>query len=153
AADKEGAAARLEGARNQTATLDQRIVEAKRDRTELENAPQVFAEKRAALTGEVRKAEAERQARADRPAQAEGKLAEADRDARTALEEVSAAREDLARAEERFEGAKRRLSDVAREIHDMLEVEPAAVAGIAEIGPTDVLPELTEIEEKLERLR
>jgi chromosome segregation protein len=80
-------------------------------------------------------------------------LAEADRDARAALEAASAAREDLARAEERFEGAKRRLADIGREIRDMLEIEPAAVAELAEIGPTDALPDLTEVEEKLERLR
>src|SRR5262249_34925896 len=40
-----------------------------------------------------------------------------------------------------------------REIHDMLEIEPAGVAELAEIGPTDPLPDLPEIEEKLERLR
>ena len=48
AADKSGWLERQQGARNQIATLEQRTAEAKRDRTELENAPQVFAEKRAA---------------------------------------------------------------------------------------------------------
>ena len=45
---------------------------------------------------------------------------------------MSAAREEAARAEERFEGAKRRLADIAHEIREMLEVEPAAVAELAE---------------------
>ncbi|HWC91942.1 MAG TPA: chromosome segregation protein SMC [Pseudolabrys sp.] len=153
ASDKAGAEAHAAGARTQIATLEQRITEAHRDRTELESAPQVVAEKRSALISEIAAAEAERRACADRLQEAENALAEADRDARAALEAASAAREDLARAEERFEGAKRRLADIAREIHDMLEVEPVAVAAIAEIGPTDVLPDLTEIEEKLERLR
>jgi chromosome segregation protein len=85
--------------------------------------------------------------------EAENALAEADRDARAALEAASHAREELARAEERFEGAKRRLSDIGREIHDMLEIEPSAVAELAEIKPGETLPELPEIEEKLERLR
>ena len=136
---------RQQGARNQIATLEQRISEATRDRTELENAPRVFAEKRSALITEVQKAEAERRACADRLQEAENKLAEADRDARTALEAASAAREELARAEERHEGAKRRLADVAREIHDMLEVQPPAVAELAEIKPTDPLPDLAEV--------
>ncbi|HEY6702038.1 MAG TPA: chromosome segregation protein SMC [Pseudolabrys sp.] len=153
AADRTGWIERQQGARNQIATLEQRIVEAERDHTELENAPQIFAEKRRALIAEVQTAETARRDCADRLQAAETALAAADRDARAALEAASAAREDLARAEERFEAAKRRLSDVGREIRDMLEIEPSAVAQLAEIGPTDLLPDLTEIEEKLERLR
>jgi chromosome segregation protein len=153
ATDKKDWVERQQGARNQIATLEQRTIEAKRDRTELENAPKVFAEKRNALTTEVQNAEAARRGCADRLQEAETALAQADRDARAALEAASAAREELARAEERFEGAKRRLSDVGREIRDMLEIEPSAVAELAEIGPTDPLPDLAEIEERLERLR
>jgi len=152
-ADKNGWIERQQGARAQITTLEQRIAEARRDRTELENAPQVFAEKRSALITEVQLAETERRACADRLQEAETALAEADRDARTALEAASAAREDLARAEERFEGAKRRLADVGREIQDMLEIPPAAVAELAEIKPTDPLPDLAETESTLERLR
>ena len=70
------------GARNQIATLEQRITEAKSDRAELENAPQIFAEKRQGLISEVQTAEAERRACADRLQEAENALAEADRDAR-----------------------------------------------------------------------
>jgi chromosome segregation protein len=153
AGDRAGWVERQRGARTQIATLEQRITEAKRDRTELENAPQVFAEKRNALITEVQNAEAARRACADRLQQAENALAQADRDARAALEAASAAREDLARAEERFAGAKRRLADVAREIHDMLEIPPSAVAELAEIKPTDPLPDLAETESTLERLR
>src|SRR5690242_6624621 len=153
AADKTGWLERQQGARNQIATLEQRTAEAKRDRSELENASQLFAKKRNALLTEVQGAEAARRACADRLQEAENALAHADRDARAALEAASAAREELARAEERFEGAKRRLSDIGREIRDMLEVEPAAVAELAEIGPTDPLPDLSEIEATLERLR
>jgi chromosome segregation protein len=153
AADTAGWIERRQGARNQTATLGQRVAEAKRDRTELENAPQIFAKKRSALITEVQTAETARRARADRLQEAENALAEADRDARAALEAASAAREELARAEERFEGAKRRLTDIGREIRDMLEIDPAALAELAEIGPTDPLPDLVEIEERLERLR
>ena len=52
-----------------------------------------------------------------------------------------------------MEGARRRLADIEREIHDMLEVEPQAVAGLAEIEPGAELPPLAEIEENLEKLR
>ena len=80
-------------------------------------------------------------------------MAETDRAAKVSLEALSSAREATARAEERMEGAKRRLADVEREIHDMLEVEPQAVAGLAEIEPGAELPPLAEIEENLEKLR
>ena len=144
---------RRDGASNQIATLKRRIVEAKRDRAELENAPQVFSVKRHKLIEETAKAEAERRACADRLQAAENVLAEADRDARAALEAASAAREELARAEERHEAAKRRLTDVGREIHDMLEIEPVGVAELAGIKEGEVLPELAEVEATLERLR
>ncbi len=153
ATDVTGWAERRDGARNQIATLDQRITEAKRDRVELENAPALFAEKRQALISEIATAETERRACADRLQDAENAQAEADRDARAALEAASAAREELARAEERFEGAKRRLADIGREIHDMLEIEPSGVAELAGIEAGEALPELAEIEATLERLR
>jgi chromosome segregation protein len=153
AADRDGWVGRQSSARNQIATLEQRIAEAGHDRAELENAPAIFAEKRAALIGEVQAAEAARRACADRLQDAENRLAEADRDARAALEAASAAREALARAEERYEAAKRRLADVGREIHDMLEIEPAAVAELAELKAGEPLPELTDVEATLERLR
>jgi chromosome segregation protein len=151
--DKKGWTERQEGARSQIETLEKRVAEATHDRAELENAPQIFAEKRAALIGEVQNAETERRACADRLQEAETALAEADRDARAALEAASAAREELARAEERHEGAKRRLADIAREIHDMLEIEPAGVAELAELKPDAALPELADVEATLERLR
>ena len=48
---------------------------------------------------------------------------------------------------------KRRLADVAHEIREMLEVEPADVADLAGIDPGAALPEVAEVEAKLERLR
>jgi chromosome segregation protein len=152
-ADKTGAAERQDSARSQLATLEQRIAEAEHDRTELENAPQVFAEKRRALISEIETAEAARRACADRLQEAENALAAADRDARAALEAASAAREALGRAEERFEGAKRRLGDIGREIHDMLEIEPSGLAELAGMKPGAAVPEVADIEATLERLR
>ncbi len=52
-----------------------------------------------------------------------------------------------------FEGAKRRRDDLAREIHDILEVAPDEVAGLAELAPDAALADMTEVEETLERLR
>jgi chromosome segregation protein len=66
---------------------------------------------------------------------------------------MGAAREEAARAEERFEGARRRLADVAHEINEMLEIEPAEVAGLAGIASDQALPDVIEVEANLERLR
>ena len=152
-AERRGWTERRDGAAAQITTLEGRVAEAQAERTSLEHAPEVFAEKRVALIAEIEAAEAARRAAADRLAEAETALAAADRDARAALEATSAAREDAARAEERFEAAKRRLTDVAREIREMLEVAPEAVAELADLKAGAELPETTEVEARLDRLR
>ncbi|MFN5688352.1 chromosome segregation SMC family protein, partial [Bradyrhizobium sp.] len=144
---------RIRGAGSQIATIEARIAEVKEERAELENAPEIFAEKRSALIDELAIAEEERQVAADALAEAETAMGDTDRAAKASLEALSKAREAAARAEERLESAKRRVADVEREIHDMLECEPQAVAAMAEIGPDTELPPLHEIEETLEKLR
>jgi chromosome segregation protein len=105
------------------------------------------------LIGEIETAEGGRRAAADRLAEGENALAEADRAARSALEAMSLAREEAARAEERFEGGKRRLADVAHEIREMLEVEPAEAVNLAGIEANTAIPDAAEVESNLERLR
>jgi chromosome segregation protein len=143
---------RKESAASQISTIEARITEVTAERAELENAPAVFAEKRRALISEIEAAESARRVAADALAAAENVMTETDRAAKALLEALSSAREATARAEERRDGAKRRLQDVEREIHDMLEVEPQAVAGLAEVTPESALPPLAEIEESLEKL-
>jgi chromosome segregation protein len=144
---------RKQSAASQLATIEARVTEVTAERTELANAPAVFAEKRSALISEIEYAENDRRIAADALAAAETAMAETDRAAKASLEALSSAREACARAEERMEGTKRRLADIEREIHDMLEVEPQVVAGLAEIEPGTELPPLAEIEENLEKLR
>ena len=151
--DRAAWTARNDGAASQIKTLEARVEEAKTERASLEDAPRAFAEQRVALIGEIETAEAARRAAADQLAAAENALAAADRDARAALEAMGVAREESARAEERHEGAKRRLADVAHEIQEMLEVQPAEVANLAGIEPDTALPDVAEIEANLERLR
>jgi chromosome segregation protein len=144
---------RKASAASQIATIEARITEVTAERAELENAPAIFAEKRSALISEIQHAENGRSAAADALAAAETLMAETDRAAKISLEALSSAREACARAEERMEGTRRRLADIEREIHDMLEIEPQAVAGLAEIAPGAELPPVAEIEENLEKLR
>jgi chromosome segregation protein len=151
--EREGWQDRTEGAASQIATLQTRMEEARTERASLTDAPAAFAEKRPALIGEIEGAETRRRAAADKLAEAENALAEADKAARIALEAMGTAREDAARAEERYEGGKRRLTDVEHEIREMLEVEPDAVADLAELKPGAPLPEVADIESTLERIR
>jgi chromosome segregation protein len=144
---------RSAGAASQIETIEARISEVKAERAGLENAPAIFAEKRLVLINEIERAETARRAAADALVSAENLMAETDRAARISLEALSSAREACARAEERMAGARHRLSDIEREIHDMLEIEPGAVAGLAGIELGAQLPPLAEIEENLEKLR
>jgi chromosome segregation protein len=153
AADRQAWSERNDGAAAQIETVQARVEEAKRERASLADAPRLFEEKRRALIGEIETAQGSRRAAADQLAEGENALAEADRTQRAALEATGAAREEGARAEERFEGGKRRLGDIAREIHDMLEVQPAEVASLAGIAADTPLPDLAEVETRLERLR
>jgi chromosome segregation protein len=153
AADRQAWSERNDGATAQIETVQARMEEAKRERASLADAPRLFEEKRRALIGEIETAQGSRRAAADQLAEGENALAEADRAQRAALEATGAAREEAARAEERFEGGKRRRGDIGREIHDMLEVEPAEVADLAGIAADTPLPDLAEVEAKLERLR
>src|ERR1700716_383798 len=144
---------RKQSATSQISTVEARITEVTAERAELDNAPELFAQKRRALIGEIESSETARRVAADALASAESLMAETDRAAKISLEALSSARETTARAEERMDGAKRRLADVEREVHDMLEVEPQGVAAMAEIEPGAELPPLAEIEESLDKLR
>jgi chromosome segregation protein len=153
ATDRQSWNERNASAAAQIQTLETRVEEAKTERAGLEDAPRAFEEKRVALIAEIEAAEAERRTAADHLATGENALAQADRDARAALEAMGSAREESARAEERHEGGKRRLADVAHEIHEMLECEPADVANLAGIEAGKVLPDVADVEANLERLR
>ncbi|MGZ8388473.1 MAG: chromosome segregation protein SMC [Rhodoplanes sp.] len=152
-ADGEAWRARKSGAAGQIATLDARLTETALERESLADAPNAFSEKRRALIGEIEHAEAERRNAADALVEGEAALAEADKAAHAALEAMALARAEAARAEERHKGAARRRDEVAREIAEMLEVQPAELPSLADLAPDAALPELAEIEERLERLR
>jgi chromosome segregation protein len=153
AGDAQGWRERHDGAAAQLTALEARLAETRTECAELQEAPRLFAERRGALLGEIEGAEAKRRASADRLANAENELAEADRKARAALDAMAAAREESARAEEKLDAARRRLADIEHEIHEMLEVEPNEVANLAGIEPAKALPDATQVEQDLERLR
>ncbi len=144
---------RKDNAATQIATVGQRTAEATSERAELEHAPERFAAERTSLIGAIDVATAERRAAADRLAQAETELAEADKAARIALEAVGEARAESARAEERHDAAKRRLADIEHEIREILDVEPDKAAEVAELKPDAMPPSIAEVEAKIERIK
>jgi chromosome segregation protein len=144
---------RHDNATAQIATLGQRGGEAGAERAELTNAPAKFAAQRQALIGEIETATAARRAAADRLAEAETELGEADKLARAALEAVGEARAEAARGEERHDAARRRLADIEHEIRELLQVEAAAAAELAELKPEAQLPTIVEVEAKIERIK
>jgi len=153
AEERQGWNERKDSASAQIATIEQRTEAATGERTELLNAPEKFAGQRQALIGELDTATAGRRTAADELVQAENDLAEADKVARAALEAVGEARAEAARGEERCESAKRRLADTEHEIRDRLQIEPDATAELAELKPDDELPQIGEIEGRLERIQ
>src|SRR5262249_41431915 len=92
AEDRQAWSERRDNAAAQIATLGQRTDEASAERSELTNAPQKFAAQRQALIGEIEAATATRKAAADRLAEAETELSEADKLERAALESVGKTR-------------------------------------------------------------
>ncbi|MFZ1923324.1 MAG: chromosome segregation protein SMC [Xanthobacteraceae bacterium] len=153
AGERQGWDDRKANAEGQIATLHQRTHEAASERAELVTAPQKFEIQRQALIGQIESATAERRGAADRLAATETELAEADKAARLALEAVGEARAEAARSEERFDAAKRRLADVEHEIRDILQVEPASAAEVAELKPEAETPSIAEVEAKIERIK
>ena len=137
----------------QIEALEERLAEATTERDDLVDAPRLFEERRVALIEEVQEAETAKREASDALAQGESAASAANSAARAALEAASGAREQLGRAEERGEGARRRLADIEHEVREMLEVEPQAVAALAEIGEGTVLPDVSEVEADLEKLR
>ena len=72
---------------------------------------------------------------------------------RAALDSMSVAREEKARSEAQLEAARQRAVDIERSIAHDLETTPEALADIAGISDGDELPDMTEVEKRLESLR
>ena len=146
-------AGRRESALAQIATIEMRLAETASEHDGLVDTPRLFEAKRRALIADIETAEAARRAAADRLAEGEAALADADRAARAALEALSAARENAARAEERLGGLNRRVVELAAEIREILDAEPEALAALAGFEPDAPLPQLVDIEAELDKLK
>jgi chromosome segregation protein len=137
----------------QIATLTARKTETEAERTRLADEPARIEEKRRALLTEIEQAEAVRATASDALAVGEQVQAQADRAARAALEALSEARESRVRQEERVVAAGERLAESVQRIDEVLTCPPEEAAKIAELKPGAPLPDLLDIEARLERYR
>ena len=153
AVERKGWHERAADAERQIATLRRRRGEAEEERQRLAAEPPRIVEKRGALLTEIAAAESARSLAADALAEGEAGLAAADKAAHAALAELAEARERRGRAEERMVAARERLSEIVARIAEALDCRPEEVVGLAELKPGAPLPNLVDIEARLERYR
>jgi chromosome segregation protein len=146
-------AERRDRAQDRLGELEERLVSGREEQERLAEAPETFIQQHRSLMNAFEEAEANRRAASDARTAAETRLSEADRAARTALETMSAARENKARSEAQLEAAKQRVIDVEHMIAQELETTPAALADVAGLKEGDELPEISDIERRVESLR
>ncbi|PPD44510.1 MAG: chromosome segregation protein SMC [Methylocystis sp.] len=146
-------AERRDRAQDRLGELEERLESAREEQERLAESPDAFLDQRRALMNALEDAEAARRDASDARAEAETRLADSDRLARAALDAMSAAREEKARSEAQLEAAKQRAADIERAIHNDLESTPAALVDLAGLKEGDELPDIAEIERRLEGLR
>lgn len=131
----------------------QRIAATAAERQALLEAPDIFLSERRRMVAEIEQAEAARREAADRLAFGESTLADADRQARIALEGLAGARERRASAEARRDAARQRVADIARQIEEGLETGLDGLQAIAGHKAGDPLPDADAVERRLANLK
>jgi chromosome segregation protein len=145
--------ARGDRAGGQINALEARREEATIELRTLAEAPDMFLAARQTLMRQIEAAEETRKRAADNRAEAESRLAGADRAARDALAVMSAAREENARSEARVEAARARCDEIAHMIAAELDCTEAELFGLAHVAPGDGLPPAEEVEKRLDGLK
>jgi chromosome segregation protein len=102
---------------------------------------------------QLSEAETLRKTAADRLQQAENLQAERDKAAVAAIQSLSEARENRARAEERLTAADERRREVEARMQEALNTPPHLVIRHTGLEPDDALPDVGDIERRLERLK
>jgi chromosome segregation protein len=121
--------------------------------TGVEAVPAEIAVKRNALLDTIGTAEAQRNEAGDARAEAEARLAEADKAVKAADTVLSSAREERARTQALLEAALTRVDELRIRIHDELDCAPEALPEQADIRDGQELPTLEYADAKVERLK
>lgn len=144
---------RAENASTQIAALGERKAEAEAERERLADAPDEIDAKRRALLSQLAEAESLRQAAGDRLQEAENKQSELDKAATSAIQSLAEARETRVRAEERLTAADERRLEVEARIQETLNTPPHLVIRHTGLEADSPMPEMTEVERQLDRLK
>ena len=102
---------------------------------------------------QLSEAETLRKAAADRLQQAENRQAERDKAAVAAIQALSEARESRGRAEERLTAADERRREIEARMQEALNTPPHLVIRHTGLEPDDALPDVGDVERRLERLK
>ena len=144
---------RENNAAEQIAELALRRTAAEDEQTRLADRPAEIAAQRRSVMSAIETSEIRRRAAADRLALAENALDTADKALRAAESNLAAGREERVRAEGLLEQAKITAHGLVERITEKLDAPPERLAEIAEIEEGDDLPDLAEVEKKIERLQ
>ncbi|SEB89602.1 condensin subunit Smc [Nitratireductor aquibiodomus] len=153
AAERRGWQSRVENADRHTAALLQRRADTEAELEELAEAPEEIEVRGRSLLSEIAKAEAVRREAADTLQEAENRQTELDKRATESIQALSSAREARARAEERVTAAEERRKEAEARIQEVLNVAPHRVLAMAELEPDAPMPEIAEVERRLERFK
>lgn len=140
------AVSQLEELKTRSANLKEKL-------ENLVTAPKEIEEKRISLIAELDKAEATRASAADELASAEKAANEKESALKTKQAELATNRETRVRFESARENAMERRQAMATQISERFECPPAKVLDKAEVKNQDNLPEIHDVERRLERLK
>ena len=133
--------------------LGVRAKEAIAEKQAAENLPAELQTRQSALQDQIGLAETNRQAAADRLAEGETALAEADRQDKTMQGSLAEARELRARLEATLEAGSERVAECGQRIRETVQCEPEEALSIANHDADKPFPAADDIEAKLERYR
>ncbi len=134
------------------AELEERRHGLERDLERLSHRPAEIAEQRQRLLAAIETSESRRRILADELAQAEQRLAEADKAMRAAEAELHEGRENRVRREGIVEQAKQTCLALADRIKDRLDCRPDQVFELSGLKPDAEKPDLEAVERRVERL-
>jgi chromosome segregation protein len=143
---------RAEAAARHLEALAQRREATEAEIAHLAALPEQLAQQRNELLSLLSNAEQARRDRADELATAENALTEADRALKLEEHRLAEMRENKVRSEAAVEQAREAEQSLTERIRERLECTPADVLPLAELDPSEPLPDKTIVDQKLQRL-
>jgi len=144
---------RRDGAMTQLATLDSRTAEVTAQLNSVNETPDGFAARRAALEDQIETAKIEHQAASDTLNVAQTGYREADKALKTASDLLANARIELTRIDERLKGIIAQRMQIERQIEETLDIPASKTLEVSGIRPEEALPAEGATEQKLDRLK